>query len=114
MIFAPGNTYIDFVSSALAQTDIPRAFDSYASVASDPEVDVIYIGALNPAHLDLCKMVINAGKNVLCEKPLAMNVWQTKEILELAKEKGEGRGQLLLSRGVAKVKKIMYLLVHFF
>ncbi len=56
-------------------------------MAKDTTVDVVYVGAINPTHLELCKTVINAGKHVLCEKPLAMNVRETKEIIELAKEK---------------------------
>lgn len=50
-------------------------------------VDIVYVGSINTAHVEHCKMMLNAGKHVLCEKPLAMNTREVKEIVELAKEK---------------------------
>jgi len=40
----------------------------YESLANDPEVEVVYIGAIHPAHLEICRMMFNAGKHILCEK----------------------------------------------
>jgi dihydrodiol dehydrogenase / D-xylose 1-dehydrogenase (NADP) len=50
--------------------------------------DIVYIGAIHTQHVRLCKLALHGGKHVLCEKPLGMNVKETKEILELAKAKG--------------------------
>ncbi|CAL8144825.1 unnamed protein product [Orchesella dallaii] len=66
---------------------IPKAYDSYQKLFDDPEVDVIYIGAIHPTHLPLGKAALDAGKPVLCEKPLCVNVRETKELLEYAKAK---------------------------
>ncbi|ODM95224.1 Trans-1,2-dihydrobenzene-1,2-diol dehydrogenase [Orchesella cincta] len=66
---------------------IPKAYDSYQKVFEDPEVDVVYIGAIHPTHLPLGKAALDAGKPVLCEKPLCINVRETKELLEHAKAK---------------------------
>lgn len=49
--------------------------------------DVIYIGTLNPQHFDIAKLMLHHGKHVLCEKPLTMNLKQTTELINLAKEK---------------------------
>ena len=46
----------------------------------------MYIGAVNTEHVKICKMMFNAGKHVLCEKPLAINVRETKEIIDAAKK----------------------------
>ena len=67
--------------------DIPKAYGKYEDLAKDPNIDVVYIGSINPAHLELCKMMLEAGKPVLCEKPLAINVREVKEIIDLAKKK---------------------------
>ena len=67
---------------------IEKAYGDYAMLAQDPQVEVVYVGAINPAHLPLAKMFIEAGKAVLCEKPLAMNLRETKELVELARDKG--------------------------
>jgi len=40
----------------------------YESLANDPEVDIVYVGAIHPAHLEICKLMFNAGKHILCEK----------------------------------------------
>jgi len=66
---------------------IPKAYGSYDELVNDSEVDVVYIGSINPQHLPLVKLSLNHGKHVLCEKPLGMNVKETKEMLELAKSK---------------------------
>ncbi|XP_034076671.1 uncharacterized protein LOC117549146 isoform X1 [Gymnodraco acuticeps] len=58
---------------------ISRVYGSYEELARDPDIDVVYIGVYHPYRLML---FTNAKKNVLCEKPLAMN---TKEILSSAK-----------------------------
>jgi dihydrodiol dehydrogenase / D-xylose 1-dehydrogenase (NADP) len=49
--------------------------------------DVVYIGSINPHHLKLAKLALDNGKPVLCEKPLCMNVRETKELIEYARSK---------------------------
>ncbi|XP_050425192.1 trans-1,2-dihydrobenzene-1,2-diol dehydrogenase-like isoform X2 [Adelges cooleyi] len=69
------------------QFGIPKAYDSYLAVAKDTEVDIVYIGTLNEYHYSLCKLMLENGKNVLCEEPFCQNVKQVKELIELAKNK---------------------------
>ncbi|KAK5873677.1 hypothetical protein PBY51_018698 [Eleginops maclovinus] len=64
---------------------ISRAYGSYEELARDPDIDVVYIGVIHPYHLKTCLVFTNAKKNVLCEKPLAMNTKEVKEILASAK-----------------------------
>ncbi|XP_013881000.1 trans-1,2-dihydrobenzene-1,2-diol dehydrogenase [Austrofundulus limnaeus] len=64
---------------------IPKAYGSYEELARDPDIDVVYIGVIHPYHLKTSLLFTNAKKNVLCEKPLAMNTREVKEILEAAK-----------------------------
>ncbi|CAL8349790.1 unnamed protein product [Merluccius merluccius] len=63
---------------------IPHAYGSYEEMSADPDVDVVYIGSIHPQHLRLCLLFLNARKNVLCEKPLAMNSREVQEILACA------------------------------
>ncbi|MEQ2167289.1 hypothetical protein GOODEAATRI_002603 [Goodea atripinnis] len=65
---------------------ISRAYGSYEELARDPEIDVVYVGVIHPYHLNACRLFTNAKKNVLCEKPLAMNTKEVKEILDCAKK----------------------------
>ena len=43
-------------------------FLGYEALANDPEVEVVYVGAIHPAHLEICRLMFNAGKHILCEK----------------------------------------------
>ena len=49
-------------------------------------LDCVYIGTIHTQHFALCEMMIKAGKNVLCEKPMCINNTQCEQILALAKK----------------------------
>ncbi len=66
---------------------IPRAYGSYEELAADPDIDIVYIAVVNTAHADTVRLCLNAGKAVICEKPLAMNRVEAEELFALAKEK---------------------------
>lgn len=66
---------------------IPKAYGTYKELADDEEIDIVYIGSINSEHFPLCKLYLNQGKNVVCEKPMVLNVKEATEILSLAKEK---------------------------
>lgn len=50
--------------------------------------DVIYIGVVHSYHVELSLKFIEAGKNVICEKPMALSVEGTRKVLDAAKRKG--------------------------
>ena len=49
--------------------------------------EVVYIGTIHPYHLKIAKMMLEAGKHCLVEKPLCMNVKETKSLIQLARDK---------------------------
>ena len=65
-----------------------RAYGSYRELAEDNDIDVIYIATPMASHYGDSKLCISNGRNVLCEKSLALNAAQTEEILGYAAEKG--------------------------
>ncbi|XP_029000334.1 trans-1,2-dihydrobenzene-1,2-diol dehydrogenase-like isoform X2 [Betta splendens] len=65
--------------------NICRAYGGYEELARDPAIDVVYVGVIHPHHLSACLLFTNAKKNVLCEKPLAMNTKEVQQILASAK-----------------------------
>ena len=67
--------------------EIPQAFGSYEELANCKDVDIVYIGCLNPQHYEVAKLMLEHGKHVLCEKPLCMNRDQAKKLILYAEQK---------------------------
>jgi xylose dehydrogenase (NAD/NADP) len=77
---------------AVASMDINRAralnpmiaYDNYDALINDPKVDGVYISLPNHLHAHWTIKALQAGKHVLCEKPLAMNLDEAMEMFEVA------------------------------
>jgi len=87
-----------------------KSFGSYAELAEDPNVDVVYIASPHVFHYEHTKMCLNAGKHVLCEKPLAMNYRQAKEMIDLARKKSLFLSEGLWTRYIPATEKVLSLL----
>jgi predicted dehydrogenase len=70
------------------QWEIPRAFASYQAMLDDPAIDVVYIPLPNSLHVPWTLAAIEAGKHVLCEKPLATSVAGMDKIIAAAAARG--------------------------
>jgi predicted dehydrogenase len=66
---------------------IERTTGDYRTILADPQIDAVHICAPNAMHRPIAKAAIEAGKNVVCEKPLTLDVAEAKELVKLAKEK---------------------------
>lgn len=65
-----------------------RITTDWHDLVTDPEIDLVDIATPNAFHYDIAKAALENGKNVYCEKPLTISPAQSKELAELAKEKG--------------------------
>ena len=65
-----------------------RAHGSAATLAADPDVDVVYVASPHSLHLEHARLAIEAGKAVLCEKPLTLNARQATQMVALARHRG--------------------------
>lgn len=82
-----GGRNFDNAKEFAARHGIPLAYQSYEAIAQNQDVDIAYIAALNPAHYQLVRLMLDHGKHVLCEKPMCMNRKQVAELVALAKQK---------------------------
>ena len=75
-----------------------KAFDSYEKMLADPELDIVYIATTNNLHFEHAMLCLEAGKAVLCEKPLASNLSQVEQMVNKAREKNVFLMEALWSR----------------
>ena len=63
-------------------------YESYEDLLADEEVDVVHLTTPNHLHYPQAKQALDAGKHVVCEKPLAMTSEESAELVELAERSG--------------------------
>ncbi|MGN6331647.1 MAG: Gfo/Idh/MocA family protein [Motilibacteraceae bacterium] len=63
-------------------------YGDYAALLDDPDVDAVYIALANDAHVPWAVRALEAGKHVLCEKPLALDAAQTEEAYAASEKAG--------------------------
>lgn len=66
---------------------VPKAYGDWRDLVEDPEIDIVHITSPNYLHFEHAKGALEAGKHVICEKPLAMNTEESSELVKLAEEK---------------------------
>lgn len=65
---------------------LPKVYESLEDMAADDTIDVIHIASPNYAHADQTRLLLQAGKHVVCEKPLALNARDTADLVSRAAE----------------------------
>ena len=91
-----GNVEITAVASRSAQSaeafgeayGIPKRYASYEALAADPDVDIVYVATPHSRHYADMKLLIDAGKHILCEKSFTTDAAQAVELLHMARERG--------------------------
>ncbi len=71
-----------------AEFGIPRTVASYELAIADPAIDCVYIPLANEEHAPFVKLAADAGKHILCEKPLALNAREAREMVDYCQSKG--------------------------
>jgi predicted dehydrogenase len=67
---------------------VPTVTTDYREVLRDPKIDAVHVCTPNAQHFPMAKAALEAGKHVLCEKPLAISVEEGEELAALATKKG--------------------------
>ena len=65
-----------------------RVTTDWKELVTDPDIDLVDIATPNAFHYEVAKAALENGKNVYCEKPLSISPEESKELAQLAKEKG--------------------------
>jgi 1,5-anhydro-D-fructose reductase (1,5-anhydro-D-mannitol-forming) len=88
------------------QYNIPLAFDSAAELCRSGEVDAVLVTTPNSLHLNDVLTAIAAGKAVLCEKPMAVNAAEAKQMVEAARRRNVRLGVAHVFRFDESIRKI--------
>ncbi len=65
-----------------------KALDSYEALVTDPQVDIVYVATPHPMHLRHAQMALMAGKHVLVEKPVCVNIAELDQLQQTAQRQG--------------------------
>jgi dihydrodiol dehydrogenase / D-xylose 1-dehydrogenase (NADP) len=65
--------------------EVPTRHTSYEALVNDPNVDAVYVGTPHPDHVSSAMLAMQAGKAVLCEKPLTVNTAEAKQLIEYSR-----------------------------
>ncbi len=84
-LYAVASRYQEKANSFAKQHNATKAYGDYESLASDPNIDAVYIATPHNSHKEYSILCLNHRKAVLCEKPLAMNSQEVEEMIAIAK-----------------------------
>lgn len=110
--WAVGSRASDTAERFARRMGLPRAHGNYEALAHDDEIDVVYIATPHHRHLGDCLMCLEAGKAVLCEKPLATSAEEARRIQAAAESRGLFCMEAMWTRFLPAMTKLRELLAR--
>ncbi len=89
-----------------------RAHGSWAELAADPDVDVIYVATPHAFHLDAALTCLAGGKAVLCEKPMTLDLASSTRLVQDARDRGLFLMEAMWMRCNPAVRRIVELIAE--
>ncbi len=83
-LVAVGSRSADRARAFAQEFGVGSAYGSYEELVEDPRVDVVYIASPHALHLEHARLAFEAGKHVLCEKPLTLTTAEAEQMIALA------------------------------
>src|SRR3989304_8804097 len=84
-VMAIASRSLEKAQEAARQLYIPKAYGSYAELLADPEIEAVYIPLPNHLHVPWSIKTLEAGKHVLCEKPLGLDAEDAQQLLQASR-----------------------------
>ena len=97
-LVAVGSRDLTKATAFAAEYGADSGYGSYEALLDDKHVDVVYIASPHTLHRKHAIMALEAGKHVLCEKPLGINTREIAEMVAVAKRSGTFLMEALWSR----------------
>jgi len=86
-IYAIGEPQIEKANALAAEFGVEKTDADYRRILEDPAVDAVHVCVPNALHFQIAKDALEAGKHVICEKPLATSAADARALVELAAAK---------------------------
>ena len=93
-----------------AKHDIARVHEKYKTLIADPDLDAVYNPLPNSLHGRWTRAALGAGKHVLCEKPLSLNVAEAESLLAVRDRTGVKIGEAFMIRSFPQWLRLRELL----
>jgi len=87
--------------------DIPVSYDNWGEMASDPDVDIVYVATHHPFHYENTMECLKAGKAVICEKPFTMNRRELEKLTKVSRDKKVFLMEAIWTRFLPSTKKVL-------
>ncbi|HET6879122.1 MAG TPA: Gfo/Idh/MocA family oxidoreductase [Pirellulales bacterium] len=85
-VLAIASRSADKARQAATRLGLPRSFGSYDALLDDAEIDAVYIPLPNHLHVPWAIRCLDAGKHVLCEKPIGLSVAEAEQLVAVARK----------------------------
>lgn len=95
-VIAISSRSLEKAKVAASSLGIEKAYGSYEALLQDPDVDVIYNPLPNNMHLEWTVKAMEAGKHVLCEKPIGLTVAEVEEMIRVRDRYGVKAGEAFM------------------
>jgi predicted dehydrogenase len=106
-VVAVGSRSLGTAKTFAERFGIPRAHGSWADLAADPDVDIVYVATPHSAHHMAAALCLDAGKAVLCEKPLTLDAQQAEDLVRRAEAAGVFFMEAMWTRCVPAVLRMV-------
>jgi len=93
-----------------AEWEVPRAFGSYEALLADDEIEAVYISLPNNLHCEWSIRAVEAGKHVLCEKPMGKRAAEVEEAFDAAERAGRIVSEAFMYRHSPQTERVRLLL----
>src|SRR5258705_7910124 len=107
VLVAVGSRTAASAAEFAGQYAITKSYPTYEQVIADKQVDAVYISLPNSMHCEWTIRALEAGKHVLCEKPLASNEAQAREMFDAARSSGKTLVEAFMYRAHPQTREVM-------
>ncbi len=109
-VVAIGSRDVARAEAQAAELEVPRAYSSYEEVLAAPDVDAVYIPLPNSLHVEWSIRALEAGKHVLCEKPMSRRPDDVERAFDIADRTGLVLAEAFMWRHHPQARRLLSLI----